>query len=161
MYSCIVVIRQPRIGYPSGGTMSGGVVKAIAEKIYSSHISIPIDEMKPDSTAVFLPMVKGGEKRAVENVLDELDITFDSDSTETNWVKTTRDKERNRIVLEDVTVRNGLVPAVFGMDAKDAVFLLESAGLRVTLSGAGRVTSQSISPGRRVLKGQTILLTLK
>lgn len=161
MYSCIVVIRQPRIGYPSGGTMSGGVVKAIAEKIYSSHISIPIDEMKPDSTAVFLPMVKGGEKRAVENVLDELDITFDSDSTETNWVKTTRDKERNRIVLEDVTVRNGLVPAVFGMDAKDAVFLLESAGLRVTLSGAGRVTSQSISPGRRVSKGQTILLTLK
>ena len=161
MYSCIVVIRQPRIGYPSGGTMSGGVVKAIAEKIYSSHISIPIDDMKPDSTAVFLPIVKGGEKRAVENVLDELDIAFVSDSAETDWVKATRDKERNRIVLEDVTIRNGLVPAVYGMDAKDAVFLLESAGLRVTVSGAGRVTAQSIPPGRRVSKGQTILLTLK
>lgn len=94
-------------------------------------------------------------------MLDELDIAFVNDSAETDWVKATRDKERNRIVLEDVTIRNGLVPAVYGMDAKDAVFLLESAGLRVTVSGAGRVTAQSIPPGRRVSKGQTILLTLK
>ncbi|UQT36359.1 PASTA domain-containing protein [Parabacteroides distasonis] len=47
------------------------------------------------------------------------------------------------------------------MGAKDAVFLLEQAGLRVSLSGVGRVVSQSIQPGQRVSKGQTVLLTLK
>ena len=160
-YSCIVVIRQPRIGYPSGGTMSGGVVKMIAEKIYSSHIVIPIDQVKPDSTAVFLPYVKGGDKDAIENVLDEMDIDFNADSVETKWVRTKHVDSLKQVLINEVPIRNGLVPSVYGMDAKDAVYLLESAGLRVTLSGAGRVTSQSISPGRKVLKGQSILLTLK
>lgn len=32
-YTCIVVIREPKIGYPSGGLMSGVVVKNIAERI--------------------------------------------------------------------------------------------------------------------------------
>lgn len=161
MYSCIVVIRQPRIGYPSGGTMSGGVVKAIAEKIYSSHIAIPVDEMLPDSTAVYLPMAKAGEKQAVEHVLDKLDIPLDADSAETQWVRVNRELEKNKIELQDIRIIQGLVPSVYGMGAKDAVYLLESAGLRVTLSGAGRVTAQSIKPGTRVSKGQTILLTLK
>lgn len=161
MYSCIVVIRQPRIGYPSGGTMSGGVVKAIAEKIYSSHIAIPVDAMQPDSTAVLLPTAKTGEKRALEYVMDELDIPFHTDSAKTQWVKTERDTARHALEAEDVRIVEGLVPSVYGMGAKDAVYLLESAGLRVTLSGAGRVTAQSIRPGTRVSKGQTILLTLK
>ena len=161
MYSCIVVIRQPRIGYPSGGTMSGGVVKTIAEKIYSSHISIPVEEMLPDSTAIRLPMAKAGEKRAVENVLDKLDIQLNVDSSKTEWVRINREKEKNNLELQDIRIINGLVPSVYGMGAKDAVYLLESAGLRVTLSGSGRVTAQSIRPGTRVSKGQTILLTLK
>ncbi|HOJ66199.1 MAG TPA: penicillin-binding protein 2, partial [Paludibacteraceae bacterium] len=33
LYTCIVVIREPRIGYPSGGKMSGSVFKDIAERI--------------------------------------------------------------------------------------------------------------------------------
>lgn len=157
-YSCIVVIRQPRIGYPSGGTMSGGVVKAIAEKIYASHIRVKVEDMERDSTAVWLPATKAGEKRAVEAVLDELDIQW-ADSASTHWVRAERDSSNIR--LRNLKIIDGLVPSVYGMGAKDAVFLLENAGLRVTLSGAGRVTSQSIPPGRRVVKGQTILITLK
>lgn len=160
-YSCIVVIRRPRIGYPSGGTMSGGVVKAIAEKIYASHVSFDIREMEPDSTAVLLPQVKSGNLQALEDVLDELDIKTDTDSLETGWVTASVDTARNRLRLRDIPMRNGLVPRVVGMGAKDAVYLLEQAGLRVTLSGAGRVVSQSILPGQRITKGQTILLTLK
>lgn len=47
------------------------------------------------------------------------------------------------------------------MGAKDAVYLLESAGLRVALDGMGRVSAQSIGAGARISKGQTIRLTLK
>lgn len=161
MYSCIVVIRQPRIGYPSGGTMSGGVVKAIAEKIYSSHIAIPVKEMPLDSTAIHLPTVKTGEKQALKYVLGELNIGLDSDSVHTQWVKANRDTAKHNIGLEDIRIIDGLIPSVYGMGAKDAVYLLESLGLRVTLSGFGKVTAQSIRPGTRISKGQTILLTLK
>ena len=50
---------------------------------------------------------------------------------------------------------------MIGMGAKDAVFLLESAGLRVVLDGMGRVSAQSMGAGTRIAKGQSIRLTLK
>ena len=155
------MIRRPRIGYPAGGTMSGGVVRAIAEKIYASHMSFDVRDMERDSMAVMVPRVKGGDLRAVEEVLDELDIKADTDSLETKWVVASAEQEENKVKLSDLTIREGLVPRVVGMGAKDAVFLLEQAGLRVSLSGVGRVVSQSIQPGQRVSKGQTVLLTLK
>lgn len=158
-YSCIVVIRRPRIGYPSGGTMSGGVAKSIAEKIYASHMSFDVREMEADSLAVRLPAAKGGSLEALENVLDKLDIEMDADSLESKWVRTETDTLK--VKLRDVHIREGLVPFVVGMGAKDAVFLLENTGLKVSLSGLGRVVKQSISPGQRAVKGQTVLLTLK
>lgn len=160
-YSCIVVIRQPRNGYPSGGTMSGGVVKAIAEKVYASHISFDIHDMEKDSLAVPVPQPKGGDRNALKYVLNKLDIDADAGEAETNWVMARRDSSMKEVKLRDVPVREGLVPNVVGMGAKDAVFLMESSGLRVSLTGMGYVASQSISPGARASKGQTVSLTLR
>ena len=160
-YSCIVVIRRPRIGYPSGGTMSGGVVKAIAEKVYASHMSFDVRDMERDSLAVMLPAAKNGNLDALEDVLDELDIDVDTDSLETKWVAAARRDSSEVFRLHDLTIREGLVPSVIGMGAKDAVYLLESAGLRVALTGMGRVSAQSMRPGTRIAKGQSIRLTLK
>lgn len=159
VYSCIVVIRRPRIGYPSGGTMSGAVVKTIAERIFSSQMPLDIKEVERDSVAVMLPHVKGGEASALENVLGKLRVNFDADSVESDWVMVKTDSLELR--LKNVTLRKGLVPNVVGMGAKDAVFVMENAGLRVSLSGMGRVTSQSLSPGQQIVKGQTVGLTLK
>ena len=63
-YSCIVVIREPRIGYPSGGTMSGGVFKNIAERIYAGNVQIRPNELPKDS--LFLPSVKSGNALATK-----------------------------------------------------------------------------------------------
>ena len=160
-YSCIVVIRRPRIGYPSGGTMSGGVVKAIAEKVYASHMSFDVRDMERDSLAVILPAAKNGNLEALENVLDKLDVSANTDSLETKWVVAKREEGEEELDLRDLTIREGLVPNVIGMGAKDAVFLLESAGLRVVLDGMGRVSAQSMGAGTRIAKGQSIRLTLR
>ena len=160
-YSCIVVIRRPRIGYPSGGTMSGGVVKAIAEKVYASHMSFDVRDMERDSLAVILPAAKNGNLEALENVLDKLDVSANTDSLETKWVVAKREEGEEELHLRDLTIREGLVPNVIGMGAKDAVFLLESAGLRVVLDGMGRVSAQSMGAGTRIAKGQSIRLTLR
>lgn len=160
-YSCIVVIRRPRIGYPSGGTMSGGVVKAIAEKVYASHMSFDVRDMERDSLAVILPAAKNGNLEALENVLDKLDVSANTDSLETKWVVAKREEGEEELHLRDLAIREGLVPNVIGMGAKDAVFLLESAGLRVVLDGMGRVSAQSMGAGTRIAKGQSIRLTLK
>lgn len=141
--------------------MSGGVVKAIAEKVYASHMTFDIRDMEPDSLAVKIPRPKAGQLDALTNVLNKLDIDADTDSLETKWVTAKREEGSDDIRLRDVPVREGLVPNVVGMGAKDAVYLLEMAGLRTSLNGMGRVSSQSISSGSRISKGQTVSLTLR
>ena len=108
-----------------------------------------------------VPQPKAGERGALEYVLDKLDIEADNDSIETQWVTAKREDGREDVELKDIPIREGLVPNVVGMGAKDAVYLLESVGLRASLNGMGRVSSQSVSPGSRVSKGQTVSLTLK
>ena len=59
-----------------------------------------------------------------------------------------------------ITEQENLVPNVIGMGAQDALYILESAGLRVELQGVGRVRSQSL-PGRaHFRKGDRIYLSL-
>ena len=54
----------------------------------------------------------------------------------------------------------GTVPDVKGMGLKDALYLLENAGLRVVIKGAGKVSAQSLPGGSRINKEQTIIIEL-
>ena len=99
-------------------------------------------------------------------VLDELDIPFEWDAAvyrEGKPVWGNVENDESSVVLKDVDfdTSQGKVPNVRGLGAKDALYLLESCGLKVRLSGKGRVHSQSIQPGSTVRKGQTIYVTLK
>ena len=55
---------------------------------------------------------------------------------------------------------DNLVPNVVSMGLKDAVYLLENAGLKVVVDGRGSVKSQSIAPGTRIQPGQKIKLEM-
>ncbi|KUK56691.1 MAG: hypothetical protein XD81_1914, partial [Bacteroidetes bacterium 38_7] len=57
-------------------------------------------------------------------------------------------------------IHKNILPDLKGMPAKDAVYLLESMGLKVILDGKGKVSSQSLPAGTRVKLGTTITLTL-
>ncbi|MBE6292957.1 MAG: PASTA domain-containing protein, partial [Bacteroidales bacterium] len=67
------------------------------------------------------------------------------------------------VLLSDIPFNpsEGKVPNVKGLGAKDALYLLEACGLKVNISGKGKVYSQSIPHGNAVRKGQTIYLKLK
>jgi cell division protein FtsI (penicillin-binding protein 3) len=159
-YSCIVVIRRPRIGAPVAGTMSGGVFKTIAEKIYASQKEIDTRTMAVDATGVRLPDVKSGQADALSHVLGELDIPSERRSGKSLYVSASRTGAGERLKLTPVPVKEGQIPNVVGMGAKDAVYAMESCGLQVNLSGRGKVVSQSVTPGQRVVKGQTVALVL-
>ena len=57
-------------------------------------------------------------------------------------------------------VKEKQMPNVKGMGLKDALQLLESMGLKVSVSGRGKVSSQSIAAGTRLVKGLTVLIEL-
>ena len=52
------------------------------------------------------------------------------------------------------------IPNVKGMPGMDAVALLENLGLKVKVTGNGKVKSQSIPSGEKIVKNQTIVLEL-
>jgi len=71
----------------------------------------------------------------------------------------TRDSSGRYAVKKQNAVKN-TVPNVSGMGLKDALLVLEAAGLKVTVSGMGKVLNQSVPAGNRIIKGQNIHLQL-
>ena len=161
-YSCIVAIQKS--GLPaSGGLMAGSVFSEIAERVYAKHLALDLKEAK-DSTAILTPDVKHGNLAAAQYILDEIDIETTGiekhDEDKPLWGNVTHNHNLN-ITLTPKEISEKKVPRVIGMGAKDAVYLLESLGLRVHLSGMGKVKTQSIPPGNTLIKGKTIQLRLQ
>lgn len=159
-YSCIVSIQKP--GLPaSGGLMAGSVFGRIAERVYAKNLKLDIKNAI-DTSSVVIPPVKAGQMVEAKRVLDELRIQahaqFKAKSNEEVWGECFT--EPKAVVLETKEIAGNLVPDVRGMGAKDAVYLLESKGLNVKLSGVGKVRSQSIAQGEAIKKGQTITIHL-
>ena len=161
-YSCIVAIQKS--GLPaSGGLMAGSVFSEIAERVYAKHLAQDLKEAK-DSTSILTPDVKHGNMASARYILDEIDIKtmgiekYDEDKP--IWGKVAHEPNQS-ITLSESEINEKKVPRVIGMGAKDAVYLLESLGLRVHLTGMGKVRSQSIPAGNTLHKGKTIQLRLQ
>ena len=159
-YTCMVVIRRPRVGTPSG-SMPGSVFKTIAEKIYSNQTQLDLRRIAVDSTGVKIPSVKNGDTKALRYVLDALKINSNTRQINSLYARNEYKPEIEQIELKELTIQEGLVPNVIGMGAKDAVYALEKYGLRVSFSGRGQVVSQSVAPGQRIVKGQTVAIVLR
>ena len=160
LYTCIVVISSPRVGLPSGGLMCGTVVKDIAEKIYADSWVVDMKKEPGDSLKVAYPNVKSSDYASLKNVTKGLKLTTkEAETVRSKYVSVQSDDKG--LSVKEIPLIDNLVPNVVGMGAKDAVFALENSGLRVTLSGKGRVATQSIQNGTKVVAGQMVTLTLK
>lgn len=162
-YSCIVAIRKP--GYPaSGGGMAGPVFSRIAERVMAGSLKRDIAEAV-DSNTVLIPDVKNGHLEDARYLLAELDVDTRlqhgdmTEEAEESWGRMTR--QIKEVELVAMPVEDGRMPDVRGMGAMDAVYLIESQGLKVQLQGVGRVYKQSVSPGSRIMKGQTVKIVMK
>ena len=160
-YSCIVSI-QINKGIASGGGMAGSVFGKIAERVYAKNLHFDLSNAI-DSTTNVIPSVKAGNLNETLRVLEGLKVPVQKDfklaDGRTTWGHA--QQSPNAVILQTESEKSGQVPNVIGMGAKDAVYLLESKGLRVQVYGIGKVKNQSIAGGSRIVKGQTISLQLK
>ncbi len=157
IYSCIVVISKPKVAY-YGAAVSGTVFAAIANKVYASTLKYhdAVNEKKQKSSQV--PLVKSGNKRDITSVLKGLKVRYQL-NYEGEWLST--DTLKGSVHLNRKVIPKDKVPNVYGMTAKDAIYLLESRGLIVKMKGYGRVVSQSILKGTDITKGQLIKIELR
>ena len=158
LYTCIVVMREPGKGYPSGGHMSGSVFKNIAERVMALKSNRQPNNFEPDTIAKYPtePYLKVGYYKALETVMNHLQKPIAANATD--WVNTFTEDKGNRI--EAVSIPQNVVPDLKGMGAKDAVFLVERLGLSVQVFGRGKVISQNIAPRTIARKGSLIILQL-
>jgi len=164
-YSCIVCIQKS--GLPaSGGTHSGAVFHNIAEGIMAQSLKLGIVENN-DSISIMQPEVKFGNMLAADYVLSHLGYEtingwngkFSNGKPIWGNAKAT-DKSVMTLKKEPI-YSSKLMPNVIGMGARDAVYMIESRGVKVHLSGRGKVTSQSLSAGHKIKKGDVCMLKLE
>ena len=157
LYSCIVVIYKPKTQI-YGAKVSGTVFAAVANKVFASNLKYhdAVNETAEKSTS--LPPIKAGAKSDISQSLKEIGYSYDVvDGGE--WAGESRSVKK--IKLKDRFIRKSVMPNVMGMTAKDAVYLLESMGYVVEISGYGKVVFQSVEEGGVIEKGKLIQVVLK
>lgn len=161
-YSCIVCIQNT--GIASGGGTSGVVFHNIAEGIMAQNVKLDVSDAR-DSLSILMPDVKTGNVLAADYVLSHLGISVNKNwagsyaNGNPVWGKAVRNS--NSVALQRTSIYSmKVVPDVSGMGARDAVYLLESRGVKVTIEGRGMVKRQSLPPGHVIKKGERCQLSL-
>ncbi|MBQ8745094.1 MAG: transpeptidase family protein [Rikenellaceae bacterium] len=159
-YTVMVAVRNNASrGAYYGAGVSGPVVRDIIYSLYTmeSEWRNPIE---PKSVPHRPTQVKGGNTEQMREVASELDMAFTTD-VRRGWSLAEVDDSTQRAEFSEVATDQNKMPRVVGMGLKDAIYLLESRGLRVGVTGHGRVTSQSVAAGAAVRRGDYVQLVLK
>ncbi len=158
-YSCIVIISNPRGGKYYGSSVSGPVFKEVAEKVYATSLGVKDEEgmYDTDCQSFAIPsMVYFNDFLDYCNIEN---ISFVDNVENDKWVKV--DVGEEEISVNPIVMDENCVPELKGMNATDAIYLLESMGWKVTFTGYGKVKSQSVKAGTELEKGRIINLELK
>lgn len=166
-YTCLVNIISPRKDlYPSGGSMSGPVVREIAEYLILSSKKIEVNKMSPispknekDYPITSSPILAYESKEIASRY--KLKLSSREKLNPEEIVTLTIDKSRNTKINIKENKQKKLMPNLIGMSASDASYLAMKYGLRPYIKGMGKVTSQSTPYGTPITKGQTIVLFLQ
>ncbi|MDE6689265.1 MAG: PASTA domain-containing protein, partial [Prevotella sp.] len=121
---------------------SGAVFHKISEGVMAKSLKLRVEDAR-DSSSVFQPDVKSGDVTAANYVLNRLNINASD------------------INIEAPEFRQHVMPNTIGMGARDAVYRIESQGVKVRLTGIGSVKHQSIAPGTVLKSGMVCTLELK
>ena len=143
-----------------GIQLAGPVANDIMTYIYANDPTLHAKVATPPSP--YSPTnIKAGNSKDVAEVSRKLSAYHSSATNGKEWSKAKIDVGGNSAVT-GIDIDKSKVPDVRGMGLSDALYLLESLGMRVTHSGHGAVRTQSIEPGASLKSNnRTIHLTLK
>ena len=142
-YSCIVLM----LGADRGaGASSGVVLKNVARKMYAMGLL--------DLTSDYATDVNKKDVKDYPTLFASM-----SDRTASNINRGLGVKNAHSYA-RPARVEKG-VPNVIGLNIREAIKLLEDAGLIVNFTGTGMVTGQSLAAGSQYARGQRINLRLR
>lgn len=157
-YTCVVVVRtKPHAAMHYGGQLAAPVFKEVATKLYAMYVQKKgpsLYAVKKDSAAYFY----AGNTGDIKRVYASLNMSYSDSVMQNEWSNVYAVDYQP--VMKTRSMLQKTMPDVKGMGLKDALFLLENMGLKVTVKGKGKIVNQSLSPGTSLAKGLTVVLEL-
>jgi cell division protein FtsI (penicillin-binding protein 3) len=151
------MVDEPSTGRYYGAQVAAPIFKEIAERVYEFDWEMANPPTKRNSRPTARPSRQVLYADNANEVFEGLKIET-SELPDAEWV-VTKDNE-HQVDFKQHKVSDGRIPNVRGMSSRDALLMLEKAGVNVRLVGHGRVKRQSLLPGYRVGKNTNITLYL-
>ena len=156
-YSIIVVIKnkQHAANY-YGSSVAAPVFREIADHLYkySQEQQQPY-QLQPLVDSMMYTFT--GMKKEIQSISTQFGFNY-TDQLVGNWrISFLKNKTMQSQVINTA---GAVMPDVKGMGLKDALYVLETAGMKVQVNGKGRINNQSVAAGSPVAKGQQIILSL-
>lgn len=142
-----------------GASLAGDIQREVVQYLYNSEKEW-FDEHEESGERHYPKKIKGGELSQVEEVTAEFSPSRASYNGDNRWGHTKVD-DNSEVVVAVEADDMGVMPDVRGMGLKDALFMLESRGLKVGFRGEGAVYSQTIAAGRKISRGATVNIALR
>ena len=160
-YTMAVVIQNSKESIKIyGADVSGTVFKEISDRIYGSYLStkkyITVNRSDTNQYNYF------GMKNELSSIFTSLNMPYEDSAGSGYWRLAQIKNNTGMLNTPNISISTSgsVTPNVVGMGLKDAVYLLENMGLKVTATGRGRVMNQSITAGTNFNKKQNIALIL-
>ena len=159
-YSCIVVIRtKPHAAMHYGGQLAAPVFREIATKLYAMYVDKkPVSNYASNQNTK--PFFYGAKTEDAKKVFAALNVSFVDSATNDGWANIYATDHAQKPVIRQNLVKKDKMPNVKGMGLKDALYLLENLGMKVSVKGNGKISSQSIPAGTVIESGLTVMLEL-
>ena len=158
---CVVIRTKAHSREYYGGAIAAPVFRMVADKIFSENMGAwegPLDSLARNGTAM-LP-AKSATARNYHVMLGALKKELPLPGEHMNTMMDLQVDSNKHIAIAPRKIYRNIVPDVTGMSLKDAVYMLETDGMQVTVQGKGKVHLQSVTPGTIITKGQNIILQL-
>jgi cell division protein FtsI (penicillin-binding protein 3) len=152
-YSCIVVISKPQKALTHGGELAAPVFRELSDRVIGTRLTY-----RPKNTtyAYQYPILSYGFAQNYTLFCHSLGFALPHFSS--NWVKC--NNTDSVFHCSYAKIKSNIMPNVKGLTIRDAIYLLENMGLRVSFTGYGKVESQSIEAGTNIKKNSSVTLTL-
>lgn len=144
-YSAIVVLYTGKTRQNFyGGAWAAPVFKSISDQIYATHYKWN-DPIEPEGRPADNPEISSGIAEKERLAVRMLPMSDKPDVPRTGVIK--MDCSGDIPVCTEIDTDPDRMPDVTGMGIRDALYILENSGWKVSFSGFGNVVEQTPSPG--------------
>lgn len=135
---------DPYYGILLAGPVANNIMTYIYDNDPTLHASVEMPTMPYSPTKI-----KAGDSKDVVEISRKLSAHHTNNSDGSQYSRATID-DNGKSTVSGISFITGKVPDVRGMGLSDALYVLESVGMKVTHSGHGSVTRQNVEAGREL-----------